>query len=374
MGSLLNRYRNLTFLLLLLLAQLILVAYQVRTNQDIRLLRVWAVSAVTPMARLLASTSGNASGFVKDYFVLWGVRQENRRLAAELDRMKMENRYLRSELGTADRAQALSAFQARTPSRTVAARVIGAGPAIDSRVLLVDRGSASGVRPGMAVINADGIVGKVTAAYPTASLVLLVTDSGFAAGVIGAVSKAQGTLRGVSRSLCRVDYIENEEKVQVGEWFYTSGEDRLFPRGLPVGQVRSATPGKTFQEVLVAPSGLSRGLEEVLIVLEGVHQALPAAEGTVAGAPLLPPPPSDQAAPAVPQQAQGPVVPGTDADRLVDQYRKAAEAQKKPYGDNVQPAKPPAAVKPPSSPPAAPPAAVKPPSSPPAAPPAAVKP
>lgn len=346
MGSLLTRYRNLTFLLLFLLAQLILVAYQVRTNQDIRLLRVWAVSAVTPLARLLASSSGNASGFVQDYFVLWGVRRENRRLAGELDRMKMENRYLRSELATADRAQALSAFQARTPSRTVAARVIGTGPAIDSRVLLVDRGSASGVRPGMAVINADGIVGKVTAAYPTASQVLLVTDSGFAAGVIGAVSKVQGTLRGASRSLCRVDYLENEEKVQVGEWFYTTGEDRLFPRGLPVGQVQSASPGRTFQEVLVAPSGLGRGLEEVLIVLEGVHQTLPGAEGTVARAPLLPPPPSDEAAPAESQQAPEPVAPGTDADRLVDQYRKAAEARKRPYGDNVPPAKPPAPVKP----------------------------
>jgi len=47
MASLLIRYRNLSFLLLVLFAQLILVAYQVRTNQDIRLLRVWAVSAVT---------------------------------------------------------------------------------------------------------------------------------------------------------------------------------------------------------------------------------------------------------------------------------------------------------------------------------------
>ena len=93
MGSLLNRYRNLTFLLLVLLAQLILVAYQVRTGEDVRLLRVWAVSAVTPMARLLDSSQrqrlrlrqATTSSF-------GGVRQENRRLAAELDRLKMENR------------------------------------------------------------------------------------------------------------------------------------------------------------------------------------------------------------------------------------------------------------------------------------------
>ena len=359
MGPLLSRYRNLTILVLLLLGQLILVAYQVRTGQDARLLRVWAVSAVTPVARLLASATGGASRLARDYVVLRGVRQENRRLAEELDRLRMENRFLKSELGTAERAQALSAFQARTPSQTLAARVLGAGPAIDSRVLLVDRGSSSGVRPGMAVINADGIVGKVTAAFPTASQVLLVTDKGFAAGVISGVFRIEGTLRGVSRSLCRVDYLQIEDKIQVGEWFYTSGEDRLFPRGMPVGQVQSVTAGKTFLEVLVEPSGLKRGLEEVLIVLAGVHQELPPAEEALSSAPLLPAPPTEEAAPAVPEPGQGAAAPGTDADRLADQYRKSAETLKRPYGDNVPPAKP-AAAKPPANPPEGSPAPVKP--------------
>lgn len=350
MGSLLSRYRNFTILLMLLLAQLILVAYQVRTGQDVRLLRIWVVSAVTPVARLLASASDSASSLASDYVALWGVRRENARLAEEVDRLRMENRFLRSELATAERAQALSEFQARTPSRTIAARVIGAGPALDSRVLLVDRGSSSGVRPGMAVINADGIVGKVTAAFPTASQVLLVTDKGFAAGVISGVFRVEGTLRGVSRSQCRVDYVEIEARVQVGEWFYTSGDDRLFPRGLPVGQVKSAVPGKTFQEVLIEPSGLRRGLEEVLIVQEGVHQELPAAQEALPGAPLLPPPPAAEPVPAAPEPGQGAVAPGTDADRLVDRYRKKAEKLKRPYGDNVPPVKP-AEAKPAAAPP-----------------------
>ena len=48
----------------------------------------------------------------------------------------------------------------------------------------------------MAVITPDGIVGKVIAAYPTASLVLLITDSGFAAGVISQKNRVRGTLKG----------------------------------------------------------------------------------------------------------------------------------------------------------------------------------
>lgn len=357
MSSLLNRYRSLTALLLLLLVQLVLVAYQVRTAQDVRLLRVWAVSAVTPLARLLGSASGGASGFLRDYVLLVGVERENRRLAEEVNRLKMENRFLRSELATAERAQALAAFQARTPSRTIAARVIGVGPSVDSRVLLVDRGTDSGVRAGMAVIKPDGIVGKVTAAYPSTAHVLLVTDRRFAAGVISAKHKAQGTLRGAGGALCRVDYLQNEETVEPGEWFYTSGDDRLFPRGLPAGRVKSAAPGKTFQEVLVEPSGLAGGVEEVLIVLEGVHQPVPEPQLPEEAAPLLPP--AEGGAPAA-ASATGVPVPETDADRIVDAYRKSAADSGRPYGDNVQAAKPPAAAgasgtQPPRTPAVAPP-------------------
>ena len=79
-----------------------------------------------------------------------------------------------------------------------------------------------------------------------------------------APSKARGR---VSASL---DYVQNEEKVDVGEIFYTSGDDRSFPKGMPVGKVQRRTPGKTFKEIYLVPSGFQQGLEEVLIVVEGV--------------------------------------------------------------------------------------------------------
>jgi len=346
MGSLLNRYRSLTLLLLVLVAQLILVAYQVKTNDEVPLLRVWVTSAVTPMARLLGSVSGSASGLLRHYLLLVGAQADNQRLAAEVDRLKMENRSMRSELATAERARALSIFQQRTPSRTIAARVIGTGPAVDSRVILLDRGSASGVRQGMAVINADGVVGKVTAAYTSASQVLLITDPNFAAGVISANNRVEGTLKGLTRTTCMVDYLQNEEKVDAGEWFYTSGQDRLFPRGLPVGRVRSVAVGKTFKQVVIAPSGLARGLEEVLIVLEGVHETLPEAQAAVAGPTLLPPPPADPSRVGASEPAGPSTEPGTDADRLIEKYKTAAQAQGRYYGDNKPAPKPPAAVKP----------------------------
>jgi len=341
MESLLTRYRHITILLLVLFAQLILLAYQVKTNEDMRLIRVWSVTAVTPLARLIESARSTAVRLVENYILLVGVRQENRSLEAELGRLKMENRFLTTELSTADRAQALLAFQRGTPSRTTLARVIGTGAGSNSKVVFVDRGSADRVRRGMAVVTPDGIVGRIEAIYPTAALVLLVTDPSFAAGVVSQKGRVEGTLKGRGRTDCLVDYLQNEQRVEVGEMFYTSGDDRLFPRGFPVGPVVSVQQGRTFKEVRVSPAGLRKGLEEVLIVLEGVHVSVPEVAASAGDVNLLPPPPADQASVSAAEPASEVPVLGTDADRLREQYRKIGEAQGHVFGEGAPGTRPP---------------------------------
>ncbi|MEO7146151.1 MAG: rod shape-determining protein MreC [Bryobacteraceae bacterium] len=328
MESFLSRYRNLAWLLLVIVAQLLLLAYQVKSNQDVRLIRVWAVTAVTPLAKVIETVRGGTLGFFDDYFVLLDVRDENKRMNSELGRLKMENQFLKTELSTADRARALAAFQSRSPSRTIAARIIGDGTGADSKVVFVDRGSVSGVEKGMAVITPDGIVGKVIAAYPRAAQVLLITDPAFAAGVISQKNRVHGTLKGQGRSTCLVDYVQNEEQVEVHEWFYTSGDDLVFPKGLPVGQANVVRDGKTFKEIYVVPSGLQNGLEEVLIVLEGVHQLIPEAQTGTQTIHLLKPPPGGAGA----QPNAGSTGLSTDADRLLDRYRRIGAAEHHAYG------------------------------------------
>jgi rod shape-determining protein MreC len=337
MDLLIRRYRNLTVLLLAVFAQLLLLAYQVRGNQEVRLIRVWAVTGVMPLARLLESVRGGAAGFLDNYLALVGVREENERLKKENTRLKLENQYLKTELATADRAQALRAFQARTPSRLIAARIIGTGSGANSKVVFVDRGSTSGVMRGMAVMTEDGIVGRILAAYPTASQVVLITDATFAAGVISQKNRVHGTLKGQGHSICMVDHVQNEEKVEVGEWFFTSGDDRVFPKGLPVGQVKVARPGRYVQEIYLAPSGLERGLDEVLIVLEGVHQPIPEGPQAPQSLHLLPPPPPEAGAEAS-TQTRGLT---TEADRLIDRYKRIGEAQKHVFGHGLPGSRPP---------------------------------
>jgi rod shape-determining protein MreC len=329
MDLLLNRYRNLMVLLVAILAQLAMLAYQVKSNGEVRLIRVWAVSLVTPVARMLEGGRGGVSTFFQDYVVLLGVREENRRLKADLDQTKLENQYLRNELSTADRAKALAIFQQQSQSRTVAAHVIG-NTTDGGKVVIIDRGGNSGILKGMAVITPEGIAGKVTAVYPTASYVLLITDQTFAAGVISQKNRVHGTVRGQGYSGVMVDHVQNEETVEPGEWFYTSGDDRIFPKGLPVGRVTNVRQGRAGnKEITLAASGVQNGLEEVLIVVDGVHGTIPDTPPGEQPVHLLDPPTSDGVPQASPVQS-GPL--STEADRLLERYRRIGEAQNHTYG------------------------------------------
>ncbi len=91
MEALLSRYRNLTVLLVVVVAQLLYLAYQVKTNRDERLIRVWAVTAVTPMAGIVEAVRHNTIGFLEDYFILLDVREQNRKLKSDDDQLRIEN-------------------------------------------------------------------------------------------------------------------------------------------------------------------------------------------------------------------------------------------------------------------------------------------
>jgi rod shape-determining protein MreC len=231
----------------------------------------------------------------------------------------------------------------------IAARVIGTATGASASAVFVDRGSAAGVEKGMAVVTPDGIVGKVLAAYPFTSQVLLATDPTFAAGVVSQKNHVRGILKGLGHGNCRVDYLQNEEKVDTGEWFYTSGDDRIFPKGLPAGQVIAARPGNPFQDVTVDPSGLAGGLEEVLIVLQGVHQDIPELKTAAAPVYLAPPPPAEpllNQGQAGPSPATSPPAPShapaltTDADKVREHYQEVGAAQGHKFGENLPGSKP----------------------------------
>jgi rod shape-determining protein MreC len=331
MESLLNRYRSITVLLLVIFAQLVLLAVQVKNDQNVSMIRSWTVNAVSPVARILEWGRHSSVGFIRNYVLLRDAGEENRHLQAELDRYKVENVFLKNELNMADRAKALQLFAAHTPSKTLAATVFASAAGSDSSAVLVDRGTVSGVQRGMGVVTPDGIVGKVIRAYAMSSMVSLISDQDFAAGVVTANGQVRGVLKGQGQGkpMCKVDYVPFEDKIAPGDLLFTSGDDHIFPRGFPVGVVKSVSNGQPFKEVIAEPTGLRHGVpEDVLIIVEGVHMDIPEAPASNQPVYINSAPPST----AEPAENTPPAQIGTEADRMRLQTKSLGESQGHVFG------------------------------------------
>jgi len=273
MESVLGRYRNLIILVGVLFLQVLGLAVQVKrgtsAGQDTRLIRVWAVGAVSPLERALIWVENSAGDIWHNYFYLRGVRGENRQLKAQIEQMRLEQVRLSEDAAQAHRLQVLLAFKEQFIAKTVAAQVIGSSGTDSSRVVYIDKGENAGIKRDMAVITADGIVGKILLVYPSVSQVLLINDPTSGVGVLLRDSRLQGVLVGAANGEVTLNGVMSDEQVPAGEAVLTSGGDQIFPKGLPVGTVSKVGSGRDlFLDIKVKPAANLSKLEEVLVLVE----------------------------------------------------------------------------------------------------------
>jgi rod shape-determining protein MreC len=275
-----------------LFAQVLGLAVQVKRTTDIessRLIRVWAVGAVSPLEKALVWFQTSSGNLWHNYLYLRGVRAENRELKRQIEEMRVEQVRISQDAEQARRLQALLAFKEQFISKTVAAQVIGSTGSEQSRAIYLDKGEKDGIKPDMAVITADGIVGKVLHVYRSTSLVLLISDQTSGVGAILEKSRINGILRGLPSGEVALDRVLSDEQVPPGELALTSGGDRIFPKGLPIGRVSKVSSGSDFfLNIRVKPTANLSKLEEVLIVTKvDERQATPDQTGPVRAADVL---------------------------------------------------------------------------------------
>ncbi len=283
------RLRNPLALALLLLLQTVGLAIQVRQQADAQkgdasgthAARSWVVGAVSPMERALHNTGLGVRRVWGNYLDLRGARRENAELRGQLARLRMEQTSIAEDALEGQRLEALLKFQERYPGSTVAAQVIGTSGSEMSRVLYLDKGSADGLQPDMAVITPDGIVGKVREVYPGTSphtaQVLLINDQTSGAGVVLEKTRVRAVLRGTTEGELQIGNLTEDDRLKPGDRVVTSGGDGIFPRGLPVGTIASIGPDPNnvpYSVGRVRPSARLNRLEEVLVVT-GTKSALP---------------------------------------------------------------------------------------------------
>ncbi len=211
-----------------------------------------------------------AHDFWHDYLALVDVQRENQQLRAELAKFQNERARL-AELETENRhLSELLELREALGMRAVAANVIGSDATGLSRTLILGAGTRTGLRPGMAVLSSEGVVGKLIAASPGSSRVLLIDDHNAALDAFDQRSRVRGIVAGVVDDGLTMKYVGRTADVRAGDAVVTSGLDGTFPRGLLIGEISKVErqgPG-LFVNVAVAPAVDFRRLEQVLVVVD----------------------------------------------------------------------------------------------------------
>ena len=281
MEPFLIRYRNIVVLLVMLVAQILGLAVQVRRTtggagtldagdpSSVRLIRLWANWVVSPPEQIIHGFRMGALGLWQNYFDLRHTRQRNQELQQTVDRLRLEQAALLEDAKQGQRLEVLLGFQQKYLYSTVAAQVFGSSGTDQSRIFYIDKGSADKLDRDMAVITPDGIVGKVREVFPHSAQVLAINDPTSGAGVILENTRTRGILRGNAAGEVEIVNLLADQRIKPGEPVLTAGGDQIFPRGLPVGVVDRVVrdPERdSFILVMVKPAARLYGLDEVLVI------------------------------------------------------------------------------------------------------------
>ena len=286
MENLLTRHRNVTILVVVLFAEVVGLAVQVKRTADTdssRLIRVWTVTTISPFEKAFVAAQESISDIWHNYFYLRGLRTQNRKLEEQIEQLRLQQVRLAEDAGQARRLQRLLGFKEQFIAHTLAAQVIGSSGSDMSRVVYIDKGAGEGVQQDMPVITADGVVGKILRVFPTSSQVLLINDPSSGVGAILEQSRLQGVIKGTPNGELVLEKMMSDERVETGDQLLTSGGDQIFPKGLPIGTVKKVSAGKdVFLNVQVKPAAELSRLEEVLVITQVVQRQPTAKEAQTA--------------------------------------------------------------------------------------------
>lgn len=246
-----------------------------------RRLVVWLAS---PVQNALVGTVDFVGDSWKGYVSLRLAREENLVLRDEVARLKEEShRLAEAEAELARMRRLVSYVDAQPEMRLVAAPVIAFGADTRFRGLRIARGADHGMRPGMAVVTPDGVVGRLLHVYDHASDVQLIVDPQSAVAAQSQRTRARATARGLGRlHRLRLDYLVRTDDLEEGDLLVTAPSGGIFPRGLRIGRAANVTQSAQglFKSAEVIPAVDFTRLEEVLVVVDNAPSAareLPAA-------------------------------------------------------------------------------------------------
>jgi rod shape-determining protein MreC len=248
-------------------AHIILISAQVNTRTGVPMLEAATFGTFAEVQRATTSVVGGVQDSWNNYFALQRVRGENEQLKAEMAQLRVQMQQERALAQQSRELQQLLDLRSSLQIETTAANVIGAGASAEFRTMTLDKGTAEGLKPDMAVISPDGVVGRVILPTGRAAKLQLLIDRNAAAGAMIERTRAQGLAMGTGDGM-RLDYVSGTADVKPGDRVVTSGIDGIYPKGFVIGQIQSVERGAgVFKEITVQPAVDFAALESVLVVL-----------------------------------------------------------------------------------------------------------
>ena len=229
------------------------------------------VRPLTTTYAFVANGLTSAVGWVGDawthYVAITRLYDANALLQADVQRLTTERDALLEVVVENRRLTALLDFRAAMPTSTQGARVIGRDPSRWYQSITIDRGSQDAAVVDMGVSVPRGVVGTLVKVFPSASVVLLITDRQSAVPVIAQRTREQGIVEGTMAGRLRLKYLPPSSDIREGDVILTSGLTTSFPKGLMVGTVTRVerVEGALYPDVEVLPSADLAAIEEVLV-------------------------------------------------------------------------------------------------------------
>jgi rod shape-determining protein MreC len=278
-GLTIDARKNGFILVGLVLLHLVVISHQVDGGSGASLLQRMVFSVLSPVQGVAAAAVRGVARAWNGYVDLRGVRLKNDRLEERLSILETQLQEKQYKAREAERLRELLGLRELLPHKTIVAEVVAREGMPWFRNIPNNTGREAGVALEAPVLSPTGVVGRVIWVGPRAARVQLLQDRDSGAGVLIERSRVKGVVAGQvgfaesSSGDLVMKYVPELADVVVGDVVLTSGQDRIYPKGLVVGRVRFVSPGSLFKEVLVEPSARFEQLEEVLVVRGSQEEA-----------------------------------------------------------------------------------------------------
>lgn len=222
----------------------------------------------SPVALFFSESSNKFSHFFSGIFSLGKLQKENATLkdqvnalqaeVAQLSEAKKENEQLRNDLG----------FKVANKFTYEATEVIAFDPASLRGTVIINKGTKSGLKRGMAAISEGFLVGKIIDVTENTSKVQLVTDPESAIPVTLQGINTNGIAKGEIGFGLTMEKIPQGEQIKAGDLVISSGLGGELPKGLILGKVEKVTSQENslFVNAEVRPSADLRNLYRLIII------------------------------------------------------------------------------------------------------------